>query len=133
MAEITETTPVDVSFKIVEDCVEFARRKGAEPYQVEGIDREDQRATVRMLFTHPLRYCANETLAEDHIKSACTLDISLGGIALWCPEALTVGAVIHVLLPQLDGKNAWVRGRVIYCQPGIEHYRAGIAFIFGQN
>ena len=43
------------------------------------------------------------------------------------------GTVIHVLLPQLDGKNAWVRGKVMYCQPGIDNYRAGIAFIYGQN
>ena len=133
MIETTEIRPVVDACKIAEECVEFARRSGAEPYQVDRIGREEQRATVRMLFTHPLPYCANETLAEDHIKSACMLDISLGGVALWCPEALTVDAVIHVLLPQLDGKTAWVRGRVVYCQPGIEHYRAGIAFIFGQN
>ena len=130
MPETTESTPVINSRRIVEECVEFARRNGAGTPE---IDQFDQRAWPRMLFTHQLRYCPSSKLSEDHTKPAKMLDISLGGMGLWCCEALAEGTVIHVRLPLLDGKIAWVRGRVMYCQPEVEHYQAGLAFILDQD
>ena len=74
-----------------------------------------------MLFIHPLRYCTNSILSEDQTKPAQMLDVSLEGM------------VVHVCLPLLDGSSVWVKGKVIYCHPEVEHYRAGIAFIFEQE
>ena len=130
MPETTETTPAINSRRIVEECVEFARRNGAITPEIDQIDR---RTWPRMLFMHQLRYCPNSTLSEDHAKPAKMLDISLGGVGLWCREALTEGTVIHVRLPLLDRKTAWVRGRVIYCHPEVQDYLAGIAFILDQD
>jgi len=130
MAKITKTN----SRRIVEECVEFARRNGGRACQVDRLDRLDRRASPRMLFAHHLCYCPNSTLSEDHTKPARMLDISLGGIGLWCREVLTEGMVIHVRLPVLYGKTAWVRGRVIHCSPDdAQHYRVGIAFILDQD
>ena len=128
MAEPTETTPAADSCKIIQESVEFARRNGAATRQMDQVDRIDRRVTLRMLFTHQIHYCPNSTLSDDHTKLAYMLDISLGGIALCCCESLTVGTMVHVRLPLLDGKTAWVKGRVIYCHPEVEHYLAGIAF-----
>lgn len=130
MAETTKTTPVADSRRIVEEFVDFATNNGARPYQVERKDRTDRWATVRMLFIHPLRYCTNSILSEDQAKPAQMLDVSLEGVGFWCCEALTEGMVVHVCLPLLDGSSAWVKGKVIYCHLEIEHYRAGVAFIF---
>ena len=133
MAEATKITPVVDSRRIVEEFVEFAERNGARAYQVDRKDRTDRAATVRMLFIHPLRYCTNSILSEDQNKPAQMLDVSPEGVGFWCCETLTEGMVIHVCLPLLDGSSAWVKGKVIYCHPEVEHYRAGIAFIFDQK
>ena len=130
MAETTEATSAIDSRRIVEECVELGRRNGAEIIQ---IDRMDRRVTPRMLFSHQLRYCPSSPLSEDDTKPAFMLDISLGGIGLLCCEALPAGTEVHVRLPLLDGKTAWVKGRVVYCHPDVEDYKAGIAFIFNQD
>ena len=130
MAETTENTSVTDSHRIVEECLEFARLSGANVVQ---IDRMERRVTPRMFFRHQLRYCARAMFSEDDTKPAHLLDISLGGIGLRCSEALTQGTVIHVRLPLLDGTTAWVKGRVMYCNPDEEVYRVGIAFIFDQD
>ncbi len=126
---MAKTTNTD-SRRIVEECVEFARRNGGRACQVDRLDRADRRASLRMFSAHHAWYCPNSTLSEDHTKLARMLDISLGGILLWCREALTEGTVIHVCLPLLYGQTAWVRGRTIYCNPDdAQHYRIGIVFI----
>ncbi len=130
MARITKTN----SRRIVEECVDCARRNGGRACQVDRLDRADQRASLRMFSAHHVSYCPNSTLSEDHTKTARMLDISLGGIALWCCEVLTEGMVIHVRLPLLHGKTAWVRERVIRCSPDdAQHYWVGIAFILDQD
>ncbi|MCK4850316.1 MAG: PilZ domain-containing protein [Phycisphaerae bacterium] len=127
-------TPKTNSRRIVEECVEFARRNGGRACQVGRLDRPDRRASLRMGFAHYVCYCPNSTLSEDHTKPARMLDISLGGIVLWCCEAVTEGIVIHVRLPLLDGKTAWVRGRVVRSSPDdVEHYWVGIAFILDRD
>ena len=93
----------------------------------------ERRATPRILFTHPIRYSSDSVLSEDHTRPARMLDISLGGIGFWCRETLAEDTVIHICLPLLGGKTAWVKGTVIYCRPNVEHYRAGIAFILNED
>ncbi len=130
---MTETSQVVVarsSREIVEECVELARCKCHNAVQVDQLER---RATPRMLFTPPLRYCTHFVLSKEHSKPARMLDVSLGGVGLWCREALTEKMEIYVRLPLLDGKTAWVRGRVAYCRPDAEHYRAGIAFVLDEH
>jgi hypothetical protein len=61
------------------------------------------------------------------------LDVSLGGIGLLCREGLAEGMQINIRLPQLDGKAAWMKGKVAYSRPEAEHYRVGIAFILDQD
>ena len=122
------------SRRIVEECVEFARRNGGRACQVNRLDRVDRRASLRMFFAHHVCYCPTQALFEDDAKPARMLDISLGGMVLWCREFLTEGMVIHVRLPLLHGETAWVRGRVIRCRPDDpQHYWVGIAFILDQN
>ena len=130
MLKATETTPAISSRRIVEECVALARHTGA---STSDIKQFDQRAWPRVLFSHQLRYCSNSTLSEEHSRPARLLDVSPGGIGLWCCEAFTEGTVIHVRLPLLDGKTAWVKGRVVHCQPDAEDYRVGVAFIFDQE
>lgn len=130
MPETTETTPAINSRRIVEECIEFARHNGVSTPEIDQIDR---RTWPRMLFIHQLRYCPKSTLSEDHTEPAKMLDISLGGIGLWCHEALTDDTLIHVRLPLLDGKTAWVKGRVVHCRPDAEDYRVGVAFILDQD
>ena len=113
MAETTETTPVVNSRRLVEEYVEAVRRTGARVCQTGQTDRADQRATPRLLARDCLLYCPSPTLSHDCTRPARMLDVSLGGIGLLCFEALTEGMGIHVHLPLLAGKTAWVRGRVI--------------------
>ena len=129
MAETTEATPVVDARRIV---VEFAERNGAVIFQRVQTDHNNRRAT-RMLFIHPMRYCQTATLSEDCTKAASMLDISLAGVGFRCYSPLTVGAVIHVHLPLLDGNSAWVKGSVIYHHSEIGCYRVGVAFIFEQE
>ena len=133
MAETTETTPVVNSRRKVEEYVEVVRRTGARACQMGQTDRADQRATPRLLARDYLLYGPSPTLSDDYTRPARMLDISLDGIGFLCFEALTEGMVIHVRLPSLDSSTAWVKGRVIYCHPCAERYRAGIAFIFDQE
>ena len=130
MAETTETTPVVDTRKIVEECVEFVRRSGQNIIHTEQMEK---RAAPRILFTHPIRYSPDSVLSEDRTKPAHMLDVSLGGIRIYCRETLMEDTLIHVCLPLQDGKTAWVKGTVIYCRPDVEHYRAGIAFILEQD
>ncbi len=129
MTETTETTSVTDSRRIVEQCVKLARRAGADAVQIDRMDRR----TPRILFSQQLRYCANSLLSVDNSKPAYLLDVSLGGIGIWCSETLAQGTVVHVRLPLLDGTTAWVKGRVMYCNPDDELYQAGITFIFDQD
>ncbi len=133
LAQPIETTGDIDCRKLVEECLEAVRRTGARVCQMGQTNRANQRATPRLLATHCLLYCPSPTLSEDYTRPARMLDISLGGIGLRCFESLTEGMLIHVRLPLLDGKTAWVAGRVIYCMPSEEHYRAGIAFILEQD
>ena len=130
MAEPTETTPMIDARKIVEECVEFVRRSGQNIIHTEQMEK---RAAPRILFTHPIRYSPDSVLSEDRTKPAHMLDVSLGGIGLWCCETLMDDTLVHVRLPLLDGKTAWVKGRVVYCHPDAERYRAGIAFILDED
>ena len=132
MVETTKTMPVVDARKIVEESVEFARRNGALTNQVVQTDRMSQRA-ARLLFIHPLCYCPSSALSEDDTKPAYMLNISLAGVGLWCCEALGEGTVVHVRLPLLDGNGAWVKGTVVYCRPGVGHYRIGVTFVFEQD
>ena len=128
MAETTQAMLVVDARKIVEECIEFARRNGALISQVTQRDRM-ARWTARLLFIHPLCYCPCSTLSEDHTKPAYMLNISLAGVGLWCCEALGEGAVIHVRLPGLDGNGAWVKGTVAHCHREVGHYQVGVTFI----
>ena len=129
MPETTKAPSVVSSREIVEQCLQFVQRNGGRPCQVYQTPQTDRRAAPRMFFTHQLRYSTDSTLPGGHTKPAQVLDISLGGVGLWCFEPLGDGAVIHICLPVLDGKNAWVKGKVVYCRPEGEHFRTGIAFI----
>lgn len=132
MVKTTKTAPMIDARKIVEECVEFARRNGGRVCQVVQRDQTN-RWTGRMLFVHPLCYCPTSILSEDHTKPAFMLDISLAGVGLWCCEALGEGTVVYVHLPLLDGNSDWVKGSVIYCHPEVGHYRVGVTFIFEQE
>jgi len=133
MAETTDILSVCEAHRIVEECVDFARGNVVGRLLMSQVERMDSRARLRLLFTYQLRYCTSSILSEDHSEPARMLDISLHGMALWCCEGLTPGTVIHVRLPLLDGTTAWVQGRVIYCNPDVEDYRVGIAFVFEQE
>ena len=133
MIETTETPPVVDARKIVEECLDFAKHNGGRISETDRIVHSERRATPRTLFTHQLRYCPNSTLSEDRSEPARMLDISLSGIGIWCRETLTAGQLIHLRLPRLDGTTGWVTGRVVYCRPEVEHYQAGIDFIFDQG
>ena len=133
MIETTETPPAIGARKIVEECLEFAKRNGWRMSKTDRIVHSERRATPRTLFTHPVRYCPDSRPSEDHTEPARMLDISLNGIGIWCRETLTGGKLIHLRLPRLDGTTGWVTGRVVYCRPQTEHYQAGIAFIFDQG
>ena len=133
MSETAGTTPVMSSRRIAEECVEFARQNGACPSQEDPTVLVNRRATLRIAFAHHLVYSPHSTLSEDCIKPARMVDVSLEGIGLLCCEGLTEGKQIHVRLPQLAGKTAWVKGRVAHSRPEDEHYRVGIAFILDQD
>ena len=130
MTETGKTAPAISSRRIVEECVEFVRHNGQGAVQ---FDQMDRRATPRLFFTHPIRYSPDSVLSEDRTKPAHMLDVSLDGIGIWCCETLMDDTLIHVRLPLLDGKTAWVKGRVVYCRPDAERYRAGIAFVLDQD
>ena len=129
MPETTKAVSVVSSREIVEQCLDFVRRSGGRPCQAYQTAQEERRAASRMFFTHQLRCSTDSTLSEEHTKPAQVLDISLGGMGLWCFEQLEEGTLIHICLPVLDGQGAWVKGKVVYCRPQGEHFRAGIAFI----
>ena len=133
MTETTETVPVVNSRRTVEEHLEFARRNGANSDQLCQLDQTDRRARPRMYFVYPIRYCPNPTFSQGHSKAATMLDISLDGVDFWCYEALTKGMVVHVRLPLLDGKTAWVKGKVIHCRPEAGEYQVGVSFIFEQE
>ena len=133
MAETSSATPVISSRRAVEECVELARSNRGQSFQADHIDPTDLRTTPRVPFTHHIHYCPCSTLSEDRTRPAQALDISLSGIGLWCSRPLAEGFVVHVRLPLLDGKAAWVRGRVVYCRPGVELYRVGIAFLLDEE
>ncbi len=130
MVKTTNTS----SSTIVEECVEFARRNGGQSCQVNGPDRVDRRTSPRRSFVHNVLYCPIRKFSENHTKPARMLNISRGGIALRCSEAIAEGAVIHIRLPLTYGKTAWVSGQVIHCSPeGSERYWVGIALILNQD
>ncbi len=133
MAETAESRPVMSSRRIVQECVEFARQNGANASQGDQAALVARRATPRKVFTHHLVYSPHPELSEDCTKPARMLDVSLGGIGLLCCETLAERMEIHIRLPLLDGKNAWVKGKVVYCCPGEEHYLVGVAFILDQD
>ena len=132
MSKATKTTPMIDARKIVEECVEFARRNGALTSQVVQRDQTN-RWTARLLFIHSVCYCPHSRLSENHTKPAYMLDISLAGVGLWCCEALGEGTVVHVRLPLLDGNSAWMEGSVVYCHRKVGHYRVGVTFVFEQE
>ena len=133
MAESTETAGAINSRWVVEECVEFVRRSGARSFQLKQTDRLNRRRELRKQFTHQLCYCPNSILSERHTRPAYMLNINSIGMALLCPKAVAEGMVIHVRLPLLNNRTAWVKGRVIYCMSGVEHHRVGLAFILDDN
>ncbi len=133
MSEIAGTTAVISSRKIAEECVEFVQQNGACPSQGDPKVLMDRRVAPRMVFRHHLVYSLQSTLSDDCTKPAHMLDVSLSGIGLLCCEGLAAGMQVNVRLPQLDGKTAWIKGKVAYSRPEAEHYRIGIAFILDQD
>ena len=118
-------TPIS-SKELLEQCVEFARYHGVGPFP--GSFRTERRARPRWPFVHPVRYCLGSAAPESCDYPGYTLNISLDGMALWCLEALPAGAIIWVRLSMPDGTEAWLQGKVIYCEPDAERYQAGIEF-----
>ena len=114
------------SQEVLEQCVEFARRNGVEAFQ--GSFQAERRANPRWLFVSPVRYCLGSAAPESYDFPGYTLNISLDGMALWCLEALPIGATIWVRLSMPDGREAWLQGKIIYCEPDVKHHQAGIEF-----
>ena len=123
MTEAIQANPTTGSHKEIEKCVEFAHSSGVGSFQM------DRRVQMRMPFLHPVRYCLGRELTEDHTQPGYIVNISLEGMAIWCRQALAVGELIRVRLPMPDGNPVWINGTVVHCEPDVEHYRAGIAFL----
>lgn len=130
MLKTTETAPVLNARSIVKQCVEVARGNGISSREAHPADR---RATPRILFGHQVRYCLSSTLDDHATRPAQMLDISVGGVGLWCREALMEDAVVYLRLPLLDGRTGWVEGTVVYCSPDAEHYWVGVAFTLDER
>ena len=126
MAEAMHTDTAISSEEVIEQCVEFARRNGVAHFP--GFFPTERRASPRWLFVSPVRYCLGSAAPESSDYPGYALNISLDGMALWCREALPVGAAIWVRLSIPDGREAWLQSKVIYCEPDVEHYQAGIEF-----
>ena len=126
MANAMQTGTAISSEEVLEQCVEFARCNGVRPFQ--GSYQTERRARPRWLFVSPVRYCLGSAAPESCDYPGNALNISLDGMALWCLEALPVGAAIWVRLSMPDGREAWLQGKVIYCEPDAAHYQAGIEF-----
>jgi len=126
MVKAMQTNTAISSQEVLEQCVEFARRNGVAPFP--GFFQTERRASPRWPFVQPVRYCLGSATPEGGDCLGYTLNISLDGIALWCLKALPVGATVWVRLSIPDGRTAWLQGKVIYCEPDIEHYQAGIEF-----
>ena len=107
----------------IEKCVQRARTKGI------GDFHPDRRSCPRMPFVHPVRYCLGSSVTEENTLPGYALDIGRNGMGICCRQGLPVGEQIWVRLPSSDGTLVWLTGRVAYCEPDAEHYRAGIAFL----
>lgn len=127
MAEPTETTSVINSRRTIQESIALICCNTGSMLQM------DQRAEQRTILMHQVRYCLRSPLSEDDTEPAFIIDISPGGIALWCCQTITPGRVVHIRLPLVGGKASWVRGKVMYCIPDADHYRAGIAFILDDD
>ena len=116
-----EVTATD-SHVTVEQCVQCARSEGI------GEFHPDRRASLRMPFVRPIRFCLGSSVGKDDTQPGYVLDISLDGMGMYCQQGLPEGQEIWVRLPLSDGQLVWLDGTIIYCEPDAEHYRAAIAF-----
>ena len=123
MPVIIESNPQVAFRRTVDECVAYARRNGV------GDFRLGRRSHPRLPYVHPVRYCLDSAPSQSQSHPAYTLNIGLGGMAMFCREAIAVGSSIRVCLPMSDGSTVWMEGTIAYCEPDTEHYRAGIAFV----
>ena len=123
MSVSTQAKPCFVSRRVVEQCVEFAREHGLRDFH------SDRRTTPRMPFVHPVRYCLDSVPCEAQAHLGYALNISSGGMALYCSEALVPDIPICVRLPLSNAGNAWLSGKVIHCQRHDHDYWVGISFL----
>ncbi len=105
MSKAMHTDTAISSEEVIEQCVEFARHHGVGPFQ--GSFQTERRASPRWLFVSPVRYCLGSAAPEGCDYPGYTLNVSLDGMALWCLEAIPVGAVIWVRLSVPDGREEW--------------------------
>lgn len=122
MLDSAQAEPVSEPAEKVVQCVKCAQSKGI------GEFKADRRSTPRMPFVHPVRYCLGEGVVEDESLPGFVLDISLDGMGMCCQQGLTEGEQIWVRLPLSNGELSWLSGKIIYCEPDAEHYRAAVAF-----
>lgn len=128
MSISTQASPSFVSFRIIEQCVEFAHSHGVRDVP------SDRRSTQRPPFVHPVRYCLDSVASEGQTYPGYTLNINSGGMALYCRQALALGTSVCVCLPLPDGSNAWVSSKVVHCQEDKEqHYWVGLSFLVGNK
>ena len=123
MSLSTDTTSPAVSRHTIDDCIQHARRSGVGDFSL------GRRSQPRLPYVHPVRYCLDWAPSQNQSRPAYALNISPGGMAILCQEALAVGSSISVSLPSSDGATVSMEGTIAYCEIDDEHYRAGIAFV----
>ena len=123
----TQANPSFVSRRIVEQCVEFARQHGLRDVP------SDRRTNPRIPFVYPVRYCLDYAPSEAQTNLGYILNISSGGMALYCSEPLAPDAPICVRLPLPNDRNAWLSGKVLHCQTHDHDYWVGISFLVDEQ
>ena len=122
MMATAQEAPTTDSRQVIDKCVECARAEGIADCQ------SDRRISPRMPFVHPVRYCLGSSVTEECTQPGYVLDISRDGMGMRCRQGLPLAEQIWLRLPLSDGTLVWLHGEVMYCEPDVEHYRAGIAF-----
>ena len=127
MSVSTQANPCFVSRRVAEQCVEFAREHGLRNFP------SDRRTTQRMPFVHPVSYCLDSVPCEAHANLGYVLNISAGGMALYCSEPLAPDIPICIRLPLPNSSNAWISGKILHCQRHGHDYWVGISFLVGDQ